>query len=96
MGMCVLRLVSLRAHFKISFKGHQFEEPRFLYGWFVSVQETGLARAARRSCENLHGRKTVRADRRLRTDDKAIRTQAAICEEPVFLILKQLTKRKPA
>jgi hypothetical protein len=31
--------------------------------------------------------KSVRADRRLRTDDEAIRTQATIFEEPVFLIL---------
>jgi hypothetical protein len=40
--------------------------------------------------------KSVRADRRLRTDDEAIRTQATIFKEPVFLILKQLNERKPA
>jgi len=32
--------------------------------------------------------KSVRADRRLRTDDEAIRTQTTIFKEPVFLILK--------
>jgi len=32
--------------------------------------------------------KSVRADRRLRADDEPIRTQAAIFEKSVFLILK--------
>jgi hypothetical protein len=32
--------------------------------------------------------KSVRADRRLRTDDEAIRTQTTIFEEPAFLFLK--------
>jgi hypothetical protein len=32
--------------------------------------------------------KSVRADRRLRTDDETIRAQAAIFKETVFLILK--------
>jgi ABC-type transport system involved in cytochrome bd biosynthesis fused ATPase/permease subunit len=45
---------------------------------FSSAQKTRLARAARRFCENLRGRKTVRADRRLRTDEKHIRAQSAI------------------
>src|SRR3990170_1422541 len=45
---------------------------------FSSVQKTGLVRAARRSCKNLRGRKSVRADRRLRTDEKHIRERSAI------------------
>jgi hypothetical protein len=45
---------------------------------FSSARKTRLARAARRCCENLRGRKTVRADRRLRTDEKHIRTQSTI------------------
>jgi hypothetical protein len=32
--------------------------------------------------------KFVRADHRLRTDDEAIRAQATIFEEPVFLTMK--------
>jgi len=32
--------------------------------------------------------KSVRADRRLRADDGAIRAQATIFEKPIFLILK--------
>jgi hypothetical protein len=32
--------------------------------------------------------KPVRADRRLRTDDEAIHTQATIFKKPAFLILK--------
>ncbi|MEK7361455.1 MAG: hypothetical protein AAB133_05190, partial [Pseudomonadota bacterium] len=43
---------------------------------FSSVQKTRLARAARRFWQNLRGRKTVRADRRLRTDEKRIRAQS--------------------
>jgi len=34
----------------------------------------------------LRGRKAVRADRRLRTDDEAIRAPATIFKEPVLLI----------
>jgi len=40
-----------------------------------------LARAARRFWQNLRGRKTVRADRRLRTDEKCIRAQATILDK---------------
>jgi hypothetical protein len=78
-----------------------FKEPRLLYGWCVSVQKTGLARVARGCWQNLArtvnlsvgsktctDEKSVRADRRLRTDDEAIRARTTIFEEPVFLILK--------
>jgi hypothetical protein len=56
---------------------------------FSSAQKTRLARAARRFCENLRGRKTVRADRRLRTDEKHIRAQSAILDksDPKALLL---------
>jgi len=53
---------------------------------FSSVRKTWLARAARRVFENLRGRKSVRADRRLRTDEKHIRAQSAIVDETLFLI----------
>jgi hypothetical protein len=41
--------------------------------------------AAGKTCTD---EKSVRADRRLRTDDETIRTQTTIFKEPVFLILK--------
>jgi len=56
-------------------------------GW--RAQRAGLAK----TCTD---GKPVRADRRLRTDDETIRTQATIFEEPVFGILKQLSERKHA
>jgi hypothetical protein len=37
------------------------------------------ARSAQDFAKDLHGRKTVRADHRLRTDDEAIRAQSTIC-----------------
>jgi len=55
---------------------------------FSSAQKTGLARAARKHCQNLRGRKPVRADHRLRTDEKHIRAQSTILNEPLFLISK--------
>jgi len=56
-----------------------------------------LARAARRFWENLRGRKTVRADRRLRTDEKRIRAQATILNKtptPVFTLARPLAATK--
>src|SRR5689334_15903480 len=41
-----------------------------------------LAHAACKDCENLRGRKTARADRRLRADDEAVRTQTTILYNP--------------
>jgi hypothetical protein len=46
------------------------------------------ARSAQVFAETCTDGKSVRADRRLRTDDEAIRTQATIFEEAIFLILK--------
>ena len=60
---------------------------------FSSVRKTGLARGARNGClatladetgyfdlqrQIWRGRRTVRADRRLRADDEHVRTQSAI------------------
>ena len=50
-------------------------------GW--RAQRAGLAK----TCTD---GKSVRADRRLRTDDVAIRTQATISREPVLLILQRV------
>jgi hypothetical protein len=44
------------------------------------------ARSAQDFAKPCTDEKSVRADRRLRTDDEAIRTQATIYEEPVFRI----------
>jgi len=70
---------------------------------FLSVQKTRLARAARndrvptsanvggyieQQRSKLRGRRPVRADRRLRTDEKHIRAQSAIFDETLFLISK--------
>jgi hypothetical protein len=46
------------------------------------------ARSAQGFTNTLHGRKTVRADRRLRTDDEAIRAQSTILGNSVSRILK--------
>jgi hypothetical protein len=48
-------------------------------GWRAQRAAFDFACAAQ-SPEKLHGRKTVRADRRLRTDDEAIRAQSTIFE----------------
>jgi hypothetical protein len=48
-------------------------------GW--RAQRAGVGK----TCTN---GKSVRADRRLRTDDEAIRTQTTIFKEPIFFILK--------
>jgi len=61
---------------------------------FIRAKNTVGARpprglASRRSAQvlqNLRGREPVRADHRLRTDKKRIRTQLAIVDEPLFLI----------
>ncbi|HEY5292597.1 MAG TPA: hypothetical protein VIJ43_09820 [Burkholderiales bacterium] len=67
---------------------------------FLSVQKTRLARAARNDRvptlasvggyieqrrSNLRGRRPVRADRRLRTDEKHIRAQSAILDKTLTL-----------
>jgi hypothetical protein len=54
---------------------------------FIRTKNTVGARSAQ-VLQNLRGREPVRADRRLRTDKKRIRTQAAIFNEPLVLISK--------
>jgi len=80
---------------------------------FSSAQKTRLARAARNGHSptsadvggyfelwrfNLRGRRPVRADHRLRTDEKHIRAQSAILyknhrKPPLFLFLTVFSKR---
>jgi hypothetical protein len=57
-----------------------FDEPRSFYSEGVYPYKTnGVgARSAQDFAKNLHGRNTVRADRRLRADNEAIRAQSTI------------------
>jgi hypothetical protein len=66
------------------------EEPRLFYADGVYPHKTnGVGARRAQGFANLGtDKKSVRADRRLRTDDEAIRTQSTIFKQPVFLILK--------
>jgi hypothetical protein len=57
-------------------------------GCIRTSNEVG-ARSAQGVGKTCTDRKSVRADRRLRTDDETIRAQSAIFEKPVLLVLKR-------